>query len=62
MSAVGLISVVSMEDGGRVNDIKIPNTSTVVHPPILVGDAFMYLLTRSAGDGDVNLTVSLMQL
>ena len=62
VSAVGLISVVSMEDGGRVNDIKIPTTSTVVHPPILVGDAFMYLLTRSAGDGDVNLTVSLMQL
>ena len=51
-----------MEDGGRVNDIKIPNTRTVVHPPILVGDAFMYLLTRGAGDGDVNLTVSLVQL
>ena len=62
VSAMGLISVLSMEDGESVGDIKIPTTSTVMHPPILVGDAFMYLLTHGAGDGDVNLTVSLIKM
>lgn len=62
VSSVGFISVLSMEDGESVGDIKIPTNGTVVHPPILVGDAFMYLLTHGAGDGDVNLTVSLIKM
>ena len=58
---MGTISVLSMEDGGDVAEIKITN-DVVVHPPILVGDSFMYLLTHSPGDGDDNVTVSLMKL
>ena len=61
VSSMGLISVLSMEDGESVGDIKLPTTDTVVHPPILVGDTFMYLLTR-AGNGDVNLTVSIIKM
>ena len=61
VSAMGTISVLSMEDGGDVAEIKITN-DVVVHPPILVGDSFMYLLTHSPGDGANNVTVSLMKL
>ena len=61
VSAMGTISVLSMDDGSDVAEIKI-TSDVVVHPPILVGDSFMYLLTHSPGDGDDNVTVSLMKL
>ena len=59
VSDISLISVLSMEDGESVGDIKIPTNGTAVHPPILVGDAFMYLPTRG---GETNLTVSLIKM
>ena len=61
VSALGTISVLSMEDGSDVAEIKVTN-DTVVHPPILVGDSFLYLLTHSPGGGDGNVTVSLIAL
>ena len=48
MSTMGTISVLLMEDGSDIAEIDIKVTNdTVVHPPIVVGDSFLYLLTQS---------------